>query len=300
MDLLPPPHERPWLLEQLADLLEKAGRERFLRGPLLEPADQPGEEPEALLSWLTRHVDPEDPPLALRETEDAIPTDPEPAAQLVASAWRAAANIEEADPDLEALLVDLSAVYLGLGLLLLATPLEPPSNVVELGAARRKPRGRLSPQARAFLLGAQLVLRDHGPRERARLLGQLPREARDMALAAVDDLSRPGRLDELREAEAPAMGKLVRLPVPARTVRRVESSQLLVGLGKGLVLGAILGFFSLRIFGPLSAILFFTAGGAVGASMGRNTRAAYCSGCGSTLSDNDAVCPSCDGLVRDR
>ncbi|MCB9746443.1 MAG: hypothetical protein H6740_27950 [Alphaproteobacteria bacterium] len=350
MDLLPPPQERPWLLEQLADLLERVGRERFLSGPLLEPGDKALPEPEDLdslettlgtlsahagLGELERFIDAYedasdieagsptgesmswrhgDSPLwfvgasegrvlmfgllmdELRRARGVLPQ----LCHELTHAWRDHHGLSVNDEDLEELLTDLSAVYLGLGLFACQGGPVTEGKVVVLGAARRRRSAALKPQAMAYLLGAQLVLRDLGNRERARLLRHLPAERREMVKAAIADLSRPGRLEELSPQDPAAMGQVVRLPVPARTVRKVESNQLLVGLGKGLVLGAILGFFSLRILGPLSAIVLFVVGGVVGANLGRSTRSLYCSGCGGELHDSDAVCPSCDALVRDR
>ncbi|MCB9760832.1 MAG: zinc ribbon domain-containing protein [Alphaproteobacteria bacterium] len=350
MQLLPPPQERPWLLEQLAELIREAGEDRFLRGPLLEPTIEHFPDPftadargvEALALRLLAHVGlgelgvdvrtfssegtidtigPDGSPTSWRHdgaaawfagthdgvchfgAEEGQLGDPESLVGVmcheVTHAWRRHHDLEHGDPDLEELLTDLTTVYLGFGVHTVNNTWRVRTRVIELGSSvERSHSGYLSPQAMSFLFAAWLVARDTGPRERKRVLRFLETNQRAMVKAAVDELSRPGRLDDLLERDDPEpMGQIVRLPVRPDTVHRREGNKALVNTVKGVVFGAIVAFFLVRVM-PLAAILAVVAGGVIGARLGAQTRVLYCSGCGEELDQNDAVCPRCGGLVR--
>lgn len=216
----------------------------------------------------------------------------------VARVWRLSRGLSHQDGDLEELLVDLTAVYLGFGLPLLQRAWAQRSAPIAVIGQHLSPAagGYLPPQSVSFLLAAQLRIREGGRREERAVLAQL--EANQAALL------REG-LDYLRGPGKPGLAALVDEPLlegfsietPSRPVERVRSRSGTRGMVVGALVGAAGGLLGLAVFKtplalaliPLCALLFSTAGWF--------TNRIWCSGCGGKLSQDDILCGSCGGFI---
>ncbi len=331
---LPHPDQRPWLLEQLGLLLAEAGRTRFVDAPLLEA--MPSSEPEGQIRALLGHLglpelQVELEPIeldtgglvpggrmcgrsgrrALRLVEDQglrlrwglrgdLPPDTASLCHEISHLWRHRRGLSVEDPELEELLTDLTAVYLGFGLACVEGPRERREVVAGLVVESRTP-GALGSESLCFLLGAQLAARDLSERQLQRLLGRLPRPQGEDVRAAIRHFRRAGRaqLDELLTPLVDDTGQLVELPEGARPVQRLGGHLGVAGAAAGVTLGLGLGLMGVAAFDELRSLSLMPLAGMLGGLVGWSIRRSRCSGCGTNLGDQDVLCPGCGGLLTD-
>jgi hypothetical protein len=171
--------EQAWLLDALAELVLAGGAAPLLSARILEPTSEDFPDtftPDAagvrtLAARLARHA-------GLEGGEPGIAADPGlgPEALVatlcreVARAWRTARGVTVPDPAVEERLVDVTAVYLGFGLL---TTGSDSGHRCCGGGCGPGARGALPPQATSFLLAAQAKARGMGWLARRRLAGRL-------------------------------------------------------------------------------------------------------------------------------
>jgi hypothetical protein len=237
----------------------------------------------------------------------------------VAHAFRHEHGLSVVDRDVEERLTDLTAVYLGFGVLLLESSL-----VFETGgyspqgerlAWERRSRGYLSPAELAVLVGAQLVARGLTRREcnaiaamlsanhekllgdACELFGSDPESLRDsLGVPPADEHPDATPLEELtRPLPEPQTGDEPGDPpvLPGETARRLVSDR-----GSLLALsGAALPLLAASV-SPLEGwiLLGAIAGGAtLGLVAGKRLRTERCSACRARL---DAPGPRCPGCAR--
>lgn len=200
--LLPPPEAREWLLDQLAELVRTCGVDPLLRAPLLEPREEyfpdpwGGGEPSVrrLARRLLLYAGIDDLPVEVSILEEgnaiaagtsgvsfeglrqgtlefavqaAAMRDPMvvvPAmARAVAEAFRRVHRLPTGDDAKRQRLVDVTAVYLGFGLLTANAALRHAGSGGGWGRRGNRMRTRLGvldPQSVAFLLAAQVRARE--------------------------------------------------------------------------------------------------------------------------------------------
>jgi hypothetical protein len=171
--------ERAWLLDALAELVEVGGAEPLLEARILEPTPRDFPDPftpdaagvRTLVERLARHAR-IDPGAVGVGAAPALTPEPLVAAlcREVSRAWRAVHGAAAEDPAVEERLVDVTAVYLGFGLLTAGDD----SGHRHCGhGCRPGGAGSLPPQATSFLLAAQAKARGMGWLARRRLAGSL-------------------------------------------------------------------------------------------------------------------------------
>ncbi len=331
---LPPPEQRPWLLDQLGLLVAEGGLARLVSSPLLEGL--PSTEPEAQIRALLGHLglaevrvelEPidldtgalfpearvcrrggegalwliEDQGLRLRwGLRASVPPEPASLCHEVSHAWRHRRGLCVEDPRLEELLTDLTAVYLGFGLACVGGQRQ--RRLAQGGLVlESRPLGALSSESLCFVLGAQLAARDLSDRQLQRLLGPLHREQAQSVREAVAHFRRGGhaQLQGLLSQDADDLGQLVELPEGARPVARRSGHLGYPGAGAGLVLGLALGLLGVSAFDELRSLALMPLCGMLGGLLGGSMARTRCSGCGTNLGQQDVLCPGCGGLLTD-
>lgn len=285
---LPPPSQRPWLLEQLGVLVHQHGHARWLHEPLVE---DPSLDGEALLNHAGVRELP--PGLAHARTgghHGALAVD-------VARAFRIQHRMVSDDEQLEALLAELTATYLGFGLLVL----RPPTRQREVRGLvlQTKAPTALESEAIAFLVGAQLAARDPSERQLHRMLGTLPAARGALVLEARAYFRGPGKasLGPLLGLGEPT-GRLVEMRT-GRPVRKTNARYTLPGAVLGAVFGVALGLIGLAAFGATATFALAAPTALAGGILGWCLRGTRCSNCHTALSDGDILCTGCGGLVTD-
>jgi len=298
MSLLPVAEEQRWLLDELSTLIRRRGFSTFVSAPVLE--DRREHLPEGVADAVRRLRVyaglPAGPPSAWPATDLAE------AARAVAEEYRLVHGLDDDDLDNDDGRLDervaLTAAYLGSGLLC-------------VGASR------LAPEALAFVVAAQQVVRAPLPEERARVAALLPAAqaasfvAAYDALAATDLVKRLG-LPRSLTWPAPRQARPEPLPAPGPSaasekrapgapVFRVRADRGLAGFLLGGLLGLAAGA-ALWSWGPLVIFWAFVVGGGVGWAIGARRGGDRCSaaGCGAPLPANAKRCPGCDGVVSGR
>ena len=274
----------------------------------------------------------------LRDPQQAVPA----AARVVAEGWRYWHGLTQKNAVVEQRLVDVTAVYLGFGVLTTGAAVRHGATRTDtLRLQRTKSQlGVLGPKALSFLLGTALYARQTPPKERRTLLKQLPSNQRGFvdetlrlfAQAPGDVIERLGIPPKERWGEGPALADLTAPfasgvfakaerepeadapPEPedkgvvgmneGKPVFRVKRSKAL-RLAKMLALPvAMLGMLASRmntgIEVDMGKIGLAAAGlGLLGLIVGRFLPDSRCSEpkCGTTLSDEDTVCPRCGGTI---
>ncbi|MEM7154298.1 MAG: hypothetical protein AAF799_15740 [Myxococcota bacterium] len=234
--LIPPPEARTWLIEQLALLVKERGVGPFVSAPLLEANDDyfpdpwAGGEPSVrrLARRLLRYAGVEDYPVVVKVLDEggnvaagtsgvsfeglrqgnlefavqsAALRDPlvvVPAmARAVAEAYRRVHRLPIGDDAPRQRLVDVTAVYLGFGMLTANAALRHSGGGGGWGRRGNRMRTRLGfldPQSVGFLLAAQLEVREIRGRSRRQLIKQLsanPAGFVRASLAVVERLDPP-------------------------------------------------------------------------------------------------------------
>ncbi len=244
--LLPPPPARAWLIEQLAALVSARGVGPLLRAPLVEPTPAFFPDPWAggeasvrrLARRLLRYAGIDDHPVevtvldegtaiaagtagvsfeGLREgtlefaVQSAALRDPlivvSSMARAVADAYRRVHRLPTGDEARHQRLVDVTAVYLGFGLLTANAALRHGGSGGGWGRASTRTRTRLGvldPQSVGFLLAVQLHARALAPKQRRAVLRKLDPNPAGFVRAAEPVLE---RLD-------PALAEQLHLPAP--------------------------------------------------------------------------------------
>lgn len=329
---LPPPPRQLWLLEQLDALQSEHGRERLLKSPMavagaINDRSQDADGLAGAVAGLMHHVglgklkvELRVQPPGLLPGQEGTATAyrhqgawfvgiegsrarfgadrrgfgaaPGALAHQVTHAWRAYHGMSVPDADLEEILTELTAIYLGLGLLTLDdAPTGKPSTSL----------GSLTLSERAFVLGALLASRELPRRQLRALLDTLSTEQSEAIETARQHFRGKGKraLMELvlTREETEEVGLM---PVPtkgASPVTRVHKSRALQGLIGGFATGvgttltgyAGTGNDQWLIAAPFGAILGFLGGWTL--------RTSRCSNCSNALGDDDVLCGSCGGLI---
>lgn len=301
MAVLPATDEQGWLLDELATLVRRRGFSTFVAAPVLE--NRPEHLPEGAGDAVRRLRVYAGLPAGAPSPWPA--TDLAEAARAVAEEYRLVHGLDADDLDhddrMDARVV-VTAAYLGFGLLC-------------VGSAR------LAPEALAFLVAAQQVVRAPLPEERARVAALLaPAQAASFvaaydALAATDLVKRLGLPRSLtwpapRQAQpaplppasaATAAAAAGRTKVTAAPVFRVRHDRgFRYGLA-GAVIGLVIGFFG-RSWGPLTMFWTFAIFNGIGWLYGASRGFDQCSasGCGARLPASASRCPGCRGVVSGR
>ncbi|HJN74152.1 MAG TPA: hypothetical protein QGF58_09495 [Myxococcota bacterium] len=285
---LPPPAQRPWLLEQLAVLLREHGHARWLQAPLVEDDSHDLED-------LMRHASvgslpPELAHAGIGGSMAALCVD-------VARAFRVQHGLVADDEGLEALLADLTAAYLGFGLQVLRPPLR--QREVRGFLLQTKAPTALDTESIAFLVGAQLAARDPSERQLERLLGSLPPRRHRLVLEAMTWFHGEGRasLSALLHDDEP-IGRVVQIS-GGRPVGRVSVSHGVAGVVAGALFGLALGLVGLAALGEARSLLLIPPLALLGGLVGWSLRGGRCSSCRAQIGDQDVLCPGCGGLVTD-
>ncbi len=329
---LPPPPRQLWLLEQLDALQAEHGRERLVNAPLavagaISDRNQDADGLAGAVAGLMQHVGLGQLKVELRvQAPGLLPgqegtatayrhhgtwftgiegtrarfgadrrgfrATPGALAHQVTHAWRAFHGMSVPDADLEEILTELTAIYLGLGLLTLDdAPTGKPSTSL----------GSLTLSERAFVLGALLATRELPRRQLRALLDTLtPEQGQAIEMSRQHFLGKGKRaLMELvlTREETEEVGLT---PMPnkgASPVHRVQKNRALPGLIAGFSVGlggALIGFAAsgnpqLLILAPFGAIL-----GGLG---GWTLRSSRCSSCSNALGDDEILCGQCGGLI---
>ena len=283
---LPPPAQRPWLLEQLGELLRDHGLSRWLHAPLVEDASLD-------VAALMRHagvnaLPPELVHAGLGGSVAALCVD-------VARAFRIQHGLASHDEALEALLADLTACYLGFGLQVLRPPLR--QREVRGFLLQTKAPTALDTEAIAFLVAAQLVARDPSERQLRRMLATLPPRRYGLVLESMAWFRGDGRaaLGSLLGDDEPA-GQVVEIS-GVRPVTRLPTRHGVTGVIAGGVLGLALGLVGFAAFGEPRSLVLLGPTALLGGLVGWTLRSARCSQCRSGIGDTDVLCPGCGGLV---
>lgn len=366
---LPDASDREWLIDNLNRLIVRAGAGRFLSGRIVLPDDdhfpdrwEPNTEGVAritarLLAYAGMHG--YQPAVALWRDERG-PNDQTAAfflgfdgnrclfgvdgsyfdspdllvgtmAHEVAHAFRAAHDLVVAERDTEELLTDLTAVYLGFGVLLANGSYEYRSYQGRRGDVgnphwstyEHRKLGYLPYQAVSFALAAQAIARDADPKAIRRSLSSAQRESFD---AAVRELRRQPLLKGLLGVGRPADSETIAIgaepptsaPAPAALQamasahasdpRKRFSGQDVYVWFKGNGSGYAWGAFAISMLGGLP-ILMMEHPLAYGVVVvvptllawlyGRGQGWFECASCGEILSDLDAsTCGGCGGTIR--
>ncbi|MED5370744.1 MAG: hypothetical protein VX899_07010 [Myxococcota bacterium] len=329
---LPPPPRQLWLLEQLDQLQSEHGRERLVASPLagsgsIRTRSQDADGLVGAMAGLLQHVglgqlkiELEVHPTGLLPGQEGTATayrhqgtwfigieggrarfgadrrgfgaEPGALAHQVAHAWRAFHGLNVPDPDMEEILTEITAIYLGLGLLTLAdAPTGKPSTSL----------GSLTLSERAFVLGAILASREL-PRRQLRQIT----EALDPAQAQAVEHARQHFRGKGRRAlmellltpeETEEVGLMPALSKGASPVRRVQKHRGMPGLAIGLAAGlggALIGF---AATGNPQFMILAPFGSIAGGLGGWTLRTSRCSSCGHALGEDDVLCGGCGGLI---
>ncbi|TPV94795.1 MAG: hypothetical protein B7733_13360 [Myxococcales bacterium FL481] len=374
--LLPPAAQRQWALEELERLISKTGFSQLVVPPLIEPTEVffpdrwgGGEQSVARLARrLLHYAGIDDHAVAIEIVEDAPPladrahagawfaaSEPgvcrfgvtsaalrEPTelvgalARAVAEAFRGLRGLVRRDTELEARLVDLTAVYLGFGVLTAdAAVRHQGRGAGGMQTQRRVTRlGLLGPQLTCFALGVVMQLRDRPgeaksvhdhlrPNERAFIRAardwltrqdppirqrlQIPDPATWAPPPSLDDFVGLAELEEgedepfeeRRDIDRGVVGKN-----RGQMVFCVERSMArrfgYVGLFGTMMLGGVMARSSQGLEIDMAMISAVGVGlGTVGLLAGRLVRERRCSDpqCGALLPAGAEVCPRCEGTI---
>lgn len=373
--LLPPPPARLWLVEQLAALVSARGVGPLLRAPLVEPTPEFFPDPWAggeasvrrLARRLLRYAGIEDYPVevtvldegtalasgtagvsfeGLREgtldfaVQSAALRDPltvvSAMARAVADAYRRVHRLPTGDQARHQRLVDVTAVYLGFGLLTANAALRHGGSGGGWGRGSTRTRTRLGvldPQSVGFLLAALLQARALSPKQHRAVLRKLAANPAGFVRAAEPVLERlePPLAEQLHlppPEQWPPAPALARLTAPlddeeepeteerkdedrgvqgmnaGRTVFRVERTKAL-RLAKMLAMPTVmLGMVASRMqvgveLPTWQAGVAAVSLGLLGLGVGRLLPDRRCSEpkCGQALDLEMKVCPRCGGTI---
>jgi hypothetical protein len=244
----------------------------------------------------------------------------------VAHAFRDHSQIpRSSESNEEELLTDLTACYLGFGIL--ATM----HSCRWHRLTRKESAGYLPPQALAFLLGLQITVRGFESRESKRLLRHLEPDQRYYVRTAMDTLRErrdeimdrlglkpelakqpPNDLSEILRplaeyVERPWMVAFPRVEFPDFNARRpvfaVQKSKAERYYALGAFLGLVAGVIVAAVLGqPLAGLAILILAPVFGACYGRFQRYEVCSGreCEALLAPSMTTCPSCLRLIAGR
>jgi len=274
----------------------------------------------------------------LRDPSVAVPA----AARAAAEGWRRWHGLTQNDAVLEQRLVDVTAVYLGFGILTTDAAVRHGATRTDtLRLQRTKSQlGVLGPKALSFLLGTVLFVRQAPPKERRRISKMLPSNQsgfmdetlRLFSQAPGDLVQRVGVPPKETWGEAPALADLTAPFASGVFAKRGEEAEPdappepedkgVVGMNEGkpvfrvkrskalrlakmlalpvAMLGMLAGRMNMGIEVDMGKIGMLAAGlGLLGLVVGRFLPDSRCSEpkCGTTLSDEDTVCPRCGGTI---
>ncbi len=263
------------------------------------------------------------------------------AARGAAEGWRRWHGLSQGNAVLEQRLVDVTAVFLGFGILTTEAAVKHGATRTDtLRLQRTKSQlGVLGPKALAFLLGIVAFARQLPPKEHKRISKMLPSNQsgffdetlRLFAQAPADLIERLGIPPKERWGEAPDLEDL-RAPFASGVFAKREEAesdappepedQGVVGMNEGkpvfrvkrskalrlakmlalpvAMLGMLAGRMNTGIEIDMGKVGMAAAGlGLLGLIVGRFLPDSRCSEpkCGTTLSDEDTVCPRCSGTI---
>lgn len=245
----------------------------------------------------------------------------------VARAYRVHRNLPQVDPELEEMLLDVTACYLGFGVLLANEALRRHAESHIEGRMVQTTRwvtsvGVISPASFSWLLAAQVSARGRDEADRvAELLRSEPRDAFRRATSELRRVELRSRLglpatdpdEQTREgleawmiqplsddavAAIPGASARWRAPNTGRPVFRVRQNRMWLGLAMGAVAG--IAFTAYAIRGSVVLAYLVPATMALGAAwLGRRSVSFVCSdpACGTSLAPGLAQCPGCGGSV---
>ncbi len=273
----------------------------------------------------------------LRDPDRAVPS----AARAAAEGWRAWHGLTQSNAVLEQRLVDVTAVYLGFGVLTTAAAVKHGATRTDTFRMQRTKTqlGVLGPKALSFLLGVVLYARQTPAKERRRVRKQLPSNQagfldetlRLFDQAPGDVIERLGVPPKDKWGEAPDLADLT-APFASGVFSQREAAepdappepedQGVVGTNEGkpvfrvkrskalrlakmmalpvAMLGMLAGRMNMGVEIDMAKIGMAAAGlGLLGLVVGRFLPDSRCSEpkCGTTLSDDDTVCPRCGGTI---